>query len=210
MRFYNINGEEFPSVTTILSALPQPTALKLFIENNINAKFIAAERAYIGVMSHFYFESQNAIKLDQHPILEEVDEQFNTEENKEIITNIKTKIDFFLMDYDLKPVYLEEKLWSHKYKTAGRCDYIGYLNGILSIVDLKTSKAFYASDTGFDSHSIQLSAYKYCAKETLGLEIEKLYILRTHEDSWYELREKEYNIDGFEYARKLFWNKHGK
>ena len=209
MRFYTIDGKEYPSVTTVLGALPQPTPLKLFIENNPDAAFIAANRAYIGTLSHYYFECQNSTSLNRTAELEEVNLQFDTEENREIIKNIETKIEFFLMENNLKPLYLEEKLWSHKLQTAGRCDYIGYFNGKLSIIDLKTSKMFYESDTGFDSHSIQLSAYKVCAKETLGLDITNLYILRAHEDSWWELREKEFNIDGFIYARKLFKEKYG-
>ena len=79
MRYYNIDGVDYPSVTTILSALPTPIALKLFIENNPNAKQIAAERAYIGVMAHYYFECQNSIPLNREAILEEVDKQFDTE-----------------------------------------------------------------------------------------------------------------------------------
>ena len=209
MRFYNIDGIDFPSATTVLSALPQPTALKNFINNNPNAAFIASERAYIGILSHFHFESRNSIHLNKTPILEEVDSQFDTEDNRDIIEDIKTKIDFFLFENELKPLHIEEKIWSHELRTAGRVDYIGYFKGMLSIIDLKTSKAFYESDTGFDSHSLQLSAYKQCAKETLGLDIQKLFILRVHEDSWWELKEKEFDIGGFKYARELFREKYG-
>jgi len=209
LRFYDINGIEYPSVTTVLLALPQPTALKNFINNNPNAEFIAAERAFIGTLSHFHFETKNCITLKTRPILEKVDWQFYTKENICILEDIKTKIDFFLLENDLKPLHIEEKIWSHELQTAGRVDYIGYFNGELSIIDLKTSKTFYESDTGFDSHSLQLSAYKQCAKETLGLEIQKLFILRVHEDSWWELKEKEFNVGGFKYARELFREKYG-
>lgn len=210
MRFYDINGAKYPSVTTVLDILPKPTPLKLFIQNNPNAKFIAAERAYIGTLSHFYFESCNSIPLNREAVLEEVDESFDTEENREIITNIKTKIDFFLMDHKLEPISLEEQLHSHELQTAGRCDYIGYVDGDLSIVDLKTSKMFYKSDTDFDNHSIQLSAYQHCYKEMKGIEIPNLYILRVNENNWFELKKKDYDLAGFKYARKLFKEKYGK
>ena len=209
MRFYDIDGLKMPSVTTVLDVLPKPLALKYFINNNPNAEFIAAERAFIGTMSHFHFETENCIKLNKTPILEEVDKQFDTEYNRGVIEDIKMKINFFILDNKLIPLHIEEKLWSYELQTAGRCDYIGYLNGVLSIIDLKTSKAFYESDTGFDSHSLQLSAYKQCAKETLGLDIQKLFILRVHEDSWWELKEKEFDIGGFKYARELFREKYG-
>jgi len=211
MRFYNINGAQYPSVTTILSALPQPTALKNFINNNPNAKFIASERAYIGILSHFHFESLNSVYLDKIPVLEEVNKQFDTEENRIIIDDIKMKIDFFLMENELKPIMLEEKLWSHELQIAGRVDFIGYVNGKMSILDLKTSKAFYESDTGYDNHEIQLSAYKICFEECkdLNISIDKLYILRCHEDSWWEIKEKVFNPNGVKYARKLFKDKYG-
>lgn len=209
MRFYDINGVKFPSVTTVLDVLPKPTPLKLFIENNPDAKFIAAERAYIGTLSHFYFESKNSIPLDRTAELEEVDLQFDTEENREIIEDIETKIEFFLMEHKLEPISLEEELHSVELQTAGRCDYIGYIDGELAIIDLKTSKAFYKSE-GYDSHSIQLSAYQYCYKEMKGVDIPNLYILRVNESNWYELRKKEYNIEGFKHARELFRKKYDK
>jgi len=211
VRFYDINGIQMPSVTTILSALPTPTALRLFIENNPNAKFIAAERAFIGVMAHYHFECQNSIPLNRIAELEDVDEQFDTEENRIIIDDIKMKINFFLMENELKPIMLEEKLWSHELQIAGRVDFIGYVNGKMSILDLKTSKAFYESDTGFDNHSIQLSAYKICFEECkdLNISIDKLYILRCHENSWWEMREKKFDPDGVKYARELFMEKYG-
>ena len=93
MRFYDINGIDYPSVTTVLDALPKPTALKLFIANNPNAKFIAAERAFIGTMSHFYFESQNSKYLDHEAILEKVDLSFNTQKNKDIKTPYFDQLD---------------------------------------------------------------------------------------------------------------------
>lgn len=210
MRFYTINGKEYPSVTTILSALPTPTALYNFINYNPNAEFIKNERAYIGTMSHFYFEQCNSIPLNREAILEEVDEQFDTKENRDIITDIKTKIDFFLLEHKLEPLFLERKLWNDELKIAGRCDYIGYVDGELSILDLKTSKAFYESDTGYDNHEIQLSAYKMCYEECKDLSnsIDKLYILRVNESNWFELREKKFNPNDVKIARELFREKH--
>lgn len=210
MRFYNIDNIKYPSVTTVIGALPIPTALKLFKKNNPNAEFITTTRAYIGVMCHYYFECCNSTSLNRIAELEEVDEQFNTIENRDIITDIKTKIDFFLMEHKLEPISLEEQLHSHELQTAGRVDYIGYVDGKLSIVDLKTSKMFYKSDTGFDNHSIQLSAYQHCYKEMKGIEVPNLYILRVNENNWYELRKKKFDLDGFKYARKLFKEKYRK
>lgn len=209
MRFYDIGGVSYPSVTTILDVLPKPTPLKLFIENNPNAKFIAAERAYIGTLSHFYFETMNAKMLGKVPELEKVDYQFDTETNRDIIQDIETKIKFFMIDNDLIPMFLEKKLWNNKLKIAGRVDFVGHVNNKLSILDLKTSKMFYKSDTDFDSHSIQLSMYKMCLEEMTDLIVEKLYILRCHEDSWWEMKEKKFNSKDVFYARKLFKEKYG-
>ena len=213
MRLYKIDLEgsevEYPSVTTVMGALPMPAGLKDFMENFPDAEGYTAKRAYIGTMSHFYFECINSKKLPGHiPVLEEVSQKYVGKSTSKIISNIGDKIADFVTSHNFEPVMLEGKVWSHDLKIAGRVDYIGYLDGKLSIVDLKTSKQFHPPENGIDNHSLQLSAYKKCVEECKGLKIEKLYILRVNENNHPELKEKEYDIEGFREIRRIFEEKH--
>lgn len=211
MRLYKIVDDhgvehEYPSVTTVTGALPMAPGLKSFMEDFPNAEEYTSKRAYIGTMSHFYFECLNSQKLDDHtPILEELDKRFIGKSTSKIIANIGQKIEEFMSCHTFKPVSLEEKVWSHELKIAGRVDYIGYFDGKLSIIDLKTSRQFYPPDNGIDKHSIQLSAYKKAVKDSKHLEIEKLYILRVNENNHPEIKEKSDDLEGFIEARKLFF-----
>ena len=111
--------------------------------------------------------------------------------------------------HEFNPIALEKKVWSHQLKIAGRVDYIGWYDGELSIIDLKTSKSFYPPENGIDKHSIQLSAYKKCVDDMADTpKITKLYILRVNENNHPEIVEKDYDIDGFIETRKLFHDKY--
>ena len=59
-----------------------------------------------------------------------------------------------------KPVHLERVLWSKTHQYAGTTDWIGYVNGILTVGDWKTGKRIY-----HDSVMMQLSAYVMAAIE---------------------------------------------
>ena len=213
MRFYDIDGQQYPSVTTILGVLPQPAALVNYKNNFPEAEYYTARRAFIGTMTHFYFEtflackylSGHKIKMDQN-----TDFSFLDEDVSKILDKMIKKITGIVDTWDFKPISLEDKLFSHSLKIAGRVDYIGHLDGRSCIIDLKTSKKFYPPENGIDSHSLQLSAYKMCLEEMMTIDVETLYILRVNENNKIELKEKPFDPDGVKECRTLFKEIHGK
>lgn len=57
------------------------------------------------------------------------------------------------------PIHLERILWSHQFGYAGTTDWIGYVDGVLTVGDWKTGKAIYPEV------ALQLAAYVFAAIE---------------------------------------------
>ena len=75
----------------------------------------------------------------------------------------------------------EVGLYSDKYKVAGRVDCIAEYNGVLSIIDFKTSTKE-RKDEWNENYYIQCSAYAEMYEERTGTEIEQIVILCVTED----------------------------
>ena len=75
----------------------------------------------------------------------------------------------------------EAGLYSDKYKVAGRVDCIAEYNGVLSIIDFKTSTKE-RNDDWNENYYIQCSAYAEMYEERTGTEIEQIVILCVTED----------------------------
>jgi len=212
LRFYDIDGQKYPSVTTILSVLPKPASLVNYINNFPGAEYYTARRAFIGSMTHFYLESFMAAKyLPGHKVVpEKMDFSHMDEDVSKILDKMIKKIKGIVDTYDFEPLWLEKMVYSHDLKIAGRVDYIGRLDGKLCILDLKTSKRFYPPEHGIDTHALQLSAYAACVEDMGELKIESLFILRVNENNKIELKEKYFDMDGVETCRQLFYETHGK
>ncbi len=75
----------------------------------------------------------------------------------------------------------EVGLYSDKYKVAGRVDCIAEYNGVLSIIDFKTSTKE-RNDEWNENYYIQCSAYAEMYEERTGTEIEQIVILCVTED----------------------------
>ena len=72
-------------------------------------------------------------------------------------------------------------LYSHKYKVAGRVDCIAEYDGVLSIIDFKTSRRK-RKDNYNENYYIQASAYAEMFEERTGEKVEQIAILVITED----------------------------
>ena len=83
-------------------------------------------------------------------------------------------------------------LYSDKYKVAGRADCIAKYNGVLSIIDFKTSTKE-RSDDWNENYYIQGSAYAEMFSELTEIEIKQIVILVVTEDGTVQefIKEKE-------------------
>ena len=94
---------------------------------------------------------------------------------------------------NISDIYAQEcGLYSDKYKVAGRVDCIAKYNGVLSIIDFKTSTRE-RSDDWNENYYIQCSAYGEMFKEQTGIEISQVVILVVTEDGTVQEFAKEKN-----------------
>ena len=161
-RYYTNGGDIlFPSVTTVLGALPNP-ALDAWRE--ALGEELAAEEgrraAARGTRIHDLYE---AYILGKNPTPEMFDvEMFN---------NMKPYLDKITVVHAL-----EKFLYSRNLKMAGTVDCIGVYKGKLCIIDFKTSKGLKYKDM-ISSYFIQCTAYSIMFQELYGVVIEDIVIL---------------------------------
>ena len=72
-------------------------------------------------------------------------------------------------------------LYSNKYRVAGRVDCIAEYDGVLSIIDFKTSRGK-RKDNYNENYYIQASAYAEMFEEMTGEKVEQIAILVVTED----------------------------
>lgn len=78
--------------------------------------------------------------------------------------------------------YQEQALWSEKINMAGRVDLIAEWDGVLSVIDFKTSKREKSREDIFD-YFAQCTAYATMYEELVGEPIEQLVIVMAVENS---------------------------
>jgi len=168
-------GNKYPSITTILSVRNKSGLVEWRKRvGNDTANYIAGKAAARGIKVHHMCEDY----LNNM--------QFNFPDQW-----AKHKKDFlpYCLFGQLKKVIRninnihaqEAGLYSDKYKVAGRVDCIAEYNGVLSIIDFKTSTKE-RNDDWNENYYIQCSAYAEMYGERTGTEIEQIVILCVTED----------------------------
>jgi genome maintenance exonuclease 1 len=177
------NGVRYPSVTTVLSIL--------------NEEFIQRWRARVGEeeankVSHRASTRGTAV----HDCIEKYLDN-NEDYAKEYLPNI---IDNFnaikpVLDERIGTIYLQEAaLYSEHLGLAGRVDCVGEFDGVLSIIDFKTSKKIKKKEW-ITNYFIQEAAYAIMWEERTGTPIVNLVTIITvdneapqvfveHRDNW--------------------------
>jgi hypothetical protein len=75
-------------------------------------------------------------------------------------------------DNNIEYLESELKMVSEEYQYGGTCDGIIRLNGEIVLIDFKTSKAVY------DSHILQMAAYKEMVEESTDYKIDRCMVIR--------------------------------
>ena len=164
-------GNKYPSITTILSLRNKKGLMewRKKVGNDV-ANYVARTAANRGTKVHHMCEDY-------------LNNDFDEEKHKKnflpycLFTQLKeqglSKID---------NIHAQEAgLYSDKYKVAGRVDCIAEYNGVLSIIDFKTSTKE-RNDDWNENYYIQCSAYAEMYEERTGTEIEQIVILCVTED----------------------------
>ena len=164
-RFYiTPDGNAYPSITTVLSLQNKPSLEKWKKDvGEKEAKRISKDSMRIGTavhqMAEFYL-SNYIIKLKN--------------EDKKIVDTFN-RLRFLLGNIN-NIVGVEIPLFSDLLRVAGTTDCIAEYNGVLSVIDFKTSRKP-KKEEWIDDYYMQTFAYKLMFEEMTGVEIKQVVIL---------------------------------
>ena len=162
MRFYEIDGKNYPSITTVLGAQKKP-GLEQWRRNvgEEAANWEMGRAARRGKATHTlveqYLKGETPAIRDVLPLglfrllkpyLEKVD-------------NIHA---------------LEKIMYSHEYTIAGQVDCIAEYEGKLSVIDFKTSKKR-KPESWIQNYFVQAAAYSFMFEERTNIQIPQLVIM---------------------------------
>lgn len=161
--YFNKDGVEIPSVTTVIKILNKPSLVGWanylgFKRQNYND--ILMEKAELGTcfhdMAYCYLQKE---KFDR------------TKYNDCVVNSALIYLDKFITfvsENNFNPVFQEKALTSELY--GGTIDYYGEFNGKKMVIDFKTSKRPYSS------HFLQLGAYTKMCEEN-GYEVDAVGVI---------------------------------
>ena len=172
-RFYtNLEtNESYPSITTVLSAQSKQGILewKKRVGEDV-ANHISNQAATRGTAVHNMVEDHlNNVNVDE---VEKYKKQFLPRMMFNVLKPELTKINNIRLQ--------EAAMYSSDYTVAGRVDCIGEYDGVLSVIDFKTSTKEKSEDW-IENYFIQGSAYSQMYKEHFGEEVPQIVILITTE-----------------------------
>lgn len=195
--YYFVNGEFYPGVTSIIEeAAPTAFGLKQFFLNNTpeSANEISKTSLALGSKMHDAYEKLlNGVELS-------LTNDYQTTKEKQHL------LSFAQWFEDFKPLKIqtEQTVASIKYKYAGTLDCLCEKDGETWLIDFKTSAGIYWS------YEIQVAAYKQAVLETLGINVNRMAILRTgtKHKSGYEFKEIIRSFSDFETVYKTYLSLH--
>ena len=167
MRFYEVDGKAFPSITTVLGAIPKPglDAWRKSVGEEA-AKWEMNRAARRGSATHTLVEQylrgetpsiRDVLPLGLFKLLKPYIDQ---------IDNIHL---------------LEAIMYSKKLTVAGQVDCVAEYNGKLSVIDFKTANKE-RQESWIENYFLQTTAYAHMYEETFGTPIEQIVILIASED----------------------------
>ena len=159
--FYSIDGEKYPSITTILHSFPNE-GINQWKLRTPNWKDIQEESFFVGTNLHYLIEQY--LKNNYFPEL--WGDRIETDAIK-LLHNLKPELD------KINNIQAQETRLYHKdLKVAGQVDLIGEYDGEKCIIDFKNSrkpkKEYYVKKSGYYE---QLTAYslmwEYCTNQKI-------------------------------------------
>ena len=173
-RFYEHleTKEAYPSITSVLSIRQKEGLLKW--RKNVGeevANHVMVQAANRGTAVHNMVEDYlNNVDLEQ---VDKYKKQFLPRMMFNVLKPELSKINNIRLQ--------EAQMFSSDYTVAGRCDCVAEYDGVLSIIDFKTSTKEKNEDW-IENYFIQGSAYAEMYKEHFGEEVTQVVILITTEE----------------------------
>ena len=169
-RFYVVDGEKYPSITTVLSARNQEGLIRWreSVGNDV-ANNIMRTAAHTLVEN--YLDNKELSNQDVLPLA--------------LFTLLKPSLD------NINSIRIQEgSLYSNKWKIAGRVDCIAEYDDVLSVIDFKTSRKE-KKEEWVENYFIQGTAYCEMYEERFGTPINQIVILIVTEDGAIQIFKKD-------------------
>jgi genome maintenance exonuclease 1 len=164
VRHYDIDGLQYPSVTSVTSAFGKDKldAWKKRIGEE-QAQFISNTASENGTYIHHLSE--------QYLLGNTIDHKNSTVLQKMTFGSFKKLLDRINIIH-----LLENTLYSHRMKLAGTVDCVGEFDGVLSIIDFKTSKKEKKMEW-IENYLVQTCIYAMMIYEMYGIKIHQVVLL---------------------------------
>jgi genome maintenance exonuclease 1 len=167
-RVYKVpGGELYPSITTVLSAYNKKAIMEWRqrvgeeTANEISRKAAGRGTKLHNTVEKYLLNEMNDMKI-----------QTMMPDIKEMFFDMRK-----IIDENIGDIYgIEQPLYSHKLKLAGRCDCIAEWNGELAIVDWKTASRTKDKDH-IQNYFMQATAYAEMFEERTGKAIDTIVVV---------------------------------
>jgi hypothetical protein len=178
------DGTRVPSVSTIASGMDKPQLVKW--ANNLGLQGIDSNKyvdalANAGTLAHYLVECEFTGRNRDPEYMRE----FSPVDVDRAETSL-VKFSEWRGKNTVTVIASELEMVSEEHRFGGRCDLVVDLNGVLTLVDLKTAKALYGAS---DDKWAQVAGYWLLCHEN-GIDVKQAAILRIGRDP----------AEGFEYA----------
>jgi len=167
MRFYEVDGKAFPSITTVLGAIPKPG--------------LDAWRKSVGEEAAKWEMNRAARRGSAVHTLVEQYLKGETLSIRDVLPLGMFKLLKPYLDQVDNIHCLEQIMYSKNLTIAGQVDCIAEYNGKLSVIDFKTANKERV-DSWNENYYIQCTAYAYMYEELFGTPIDQIVILQAGED----------------------------
>ncbi len=196
-RFYCLENELLPSVTTVLSSITNEhiEEWRKSVGEDV-ANTIMRRGASRGTLAHKMWEEylRNDVNFAKGAMPLAVD----------LFKQLQP-----WLDKNIDLLYGNEiQLFSRRLRTAGRCDALGLVNGRPAIIDFKTSTRQKTKDK-IHNYFLQVTCYAMMVGEMYGMQVDDAYILIAVEEDRpqsFPIRTKHYRQE----VEELFTNYHKK
>ena len=189
----NVNGKRYYEIIETKKIYPSITSVL-----SIRQKEGLVEwRKKVGdaVANHIMITAANR-GTAVHNMVEDYLNNLDINSNEKYKKQFLPKMMFNVLQPELKKInsicLQEAQMYSEKYTVAGRCDCIAEYDGVLSVIDFKTSKGEKKEDW-IENYFIQGSAYAEMYEEHFGRPIEQVVILIVTEEGTTQIFKKNKN-----------------
>jgi len=156
---YDYEGSPLWSVTQILSVLPKKELIK-WLDTQIQPNKAKTESATKGTIVHWRIHQYIAKEHDLPPQKLELQNKIIPPHMGAAVRDCFSQFLEWYNAHEIRPVWLEKPHYSTELGYAGTPDALMYVDGVLMLLDWKTSNSIWSN------YHAQLAAYEHLIEET--------------------------------------------